>query len=41
MLPHAMFSLTSGRVLQVLAFVVFAGFTIGFFAWVVRLVREK
>jgi hypothetical protein len=41
MLSHTMFSLSTVSPLQAIAFVVFACFTIGFFVWVVKLVREK
>lgn len=41
MLAHTAFSLARASILQDLAFVVFVVFTIGFFVWVVKLVRQK
>jgi hypothetical protein len=41
MLPHAVFSLADASPEQVVAFVGFAIFTIGFFVWVAYLVRMK
>jgi hypothetical protein len=41
MLSHTIFSFSRASLLQDIAFVVFAGFTIGFFVLVVRLVRRK
>jgi hypothetical protein len=39
--PHAVFSLADASPEQVVAFVGFAIFTIGFFVWVAYLVRMK
>jgi hypothetical protein len=41
MLPHPVFSLADASPEQVVAFVGFAIFTIGFFVWVAYLVRMK
>jgi len=41
MLANTVFSFSTASALQVLAFVVFGCFTIGFFVWVVKLVRQK
>jgi hypothetical protein len=41
MLPNAVFSLADASPEQVVAFVGFAIFTIGFFVWVAYLVRMK
>jgi hypothetical protein len=41
MLPHAVFSLADASPEQVVAFVGFTIFTIGFFVWVAYLVRMK
>ena len=41
MLPHAVFSLAEASPEQVVAFVGFSLFTIGFFVWVAYLVLAK
>jgi hypothetical protein len=41
MLPNAVFSLANASPEQVVAFVGFAIFTIGFFVWVAYVVRMK
>ena len=41
MLANTLFSLTNASAEQIVAFIGFAIFTIGFFAWVVYLVRAK
>jgi hypothetical protein len=41
MLPNAVFSLADASPEQVVAFIGFAIFTIGFFVWVAYLVRMK
>ena len=41
MLPDTVFSLAKASTLQVVAFVGFAVFTIGFFIWVALLARRK
>jgi hypothetical protein len=40
MLEHTVFSLTNASPEQIIAFVGFVLFTIGFFVWVAYLVRE-
>jgi hypothetical protein len=41
MSPHTVFSFSNIDVPQGIAFVGFVIFTVGFFVWVARLVREK
>ena len=41
MLPHTAFSFSGASVLQSVAIVVFTIFTIAFFVWIVKLVRDK
>ena len=41
MLSHTAFSFSRASLPQGIAFVLFVCFTIGFFVWVVKLVRQK